>query len=121
MLVVSSDGGSCISDAVQESRKIIKAASALAGEKAELPEHKFAFEYRGSTQGFMLHPEPIHVQAAAEVKNAWEEKGEAGLQITYKNLSRGAKASASVATFVDPAPKAKAGTSYFEVYASPSI
>ena len=121
MLVVSSDGGSCISDAVQESRKIIKAASALAGEAAELPENKFAFEYRGSTQGFMLHPEPIHVQAATEVKNAWEEKGEAGLQITYKNLSRGAKASASVATFVDPAPKAKAGTSYFEVYASPSI
>ncbi len=53
------DGGDCIFDAVQETRKILKTACLLNGEDpAELaiPSEKFAFEYRGSTQGFLPSP-----------------------------------------------------------------
>ena len=55
LYVVTSDGGSCISDAVQETRKLVKAAAVLHGENVCIPKERFAFEYPGSLQGFHLY------------------------------------------------------------------
>lgn len=58
MYVVSADGGSCITDAVMESRNIIEAASRLRGENSGQPQERYAFEFPGSVQGFMMKSGP---------------------------------------------------------------
>jgi hypothetical protein len=130
MFVVSTDGGDCVFDAVQESRKILKAAAVLNREDPGalgIPHEKFAFEYRGSTQGFLIHPDRSFMQAVQSLENhrgADEKSGaprDPGLIIRYRGVSGSITGSVSVQTYVDPSPRAAAGTSYFEVYASPSL
>lgn len=121
LFVVSADGGDCLSDAVIETRKLIAAASALRNEKTERPSARFSFEFRGSTQGFQLHPDCGIEQAVKRVANAYETKGEYGLLVQYEGLARGTRGMVSVHTFTDPEPKGIEGTSYFEVIASPTL
>jgi len=130
MYVVSADGGECLTDAVLEARKIIHVAATLRGESVALPPHRFAFEQRGSVQGWTPHPIPATSQALASLENsrsapdspnARSSKDSPGLIIRYSGLARGRRASLSVKTFVDPEPKGQKGTSYFEVIASPSL
>ncbi len=124
MYVVSSDGGDCLFDAVQESRKLVRAAASLNGENPAaqgIPAEKFAFEYRGSTQGFMVHPGKNFMQCVKCVYNATDDGEAPGLKIKYRGVAGGATGEVSVQTWTDPAPKAAADTSYFEVYASPSL
>lgn len=118
---VSTDGGDCFTDAVRETRRILKAAAALNGEAIQLPSDRFAFEYPGSVQGWLIHPGTTFGQGAKRLTNTLAEEGKAGLAIDYEGVSGTVTASISVQTYVDPAPKAAPDTSYFEVYASPSI
>ena len=64
MYIVTSDGGSCISDAVLETRKIVKAAAALNGEEVCLPGERMAFEYPGSVQGIIPYDKETEEQGA---------------------------------------------------------
>lgn len=121
MFVVSSDGGSCVTDAVQEARKIIKVAERLRGNEPYIPAEKFAFEFPGSTQGFMLHPDYAFEQAIRSIKNSLDTIGEPGLHLEYAALARGVKGAIAVQTYSDPEPKGIKDTSYFEVDASPSL
>lgn len=121
MYVVSTDGGDCIYDAVRETRKILRAAAALNGETVDLPAQRYAFEMPGSVQGFLIHPTHPFDQAARRLENTLAKTGKPGLAIEYQGVSGSVTASVSVQTYVDPAPKAAPDTSYFEVYASPSL
>lgn len=121
MYVVSTDGGDCIFDAVRETRKILKAAAALNGETVTQPGERYAFEQPGSVQGFLIHPTHPFDQAAKRLVNTLEATGRPGLAVEYEGLSGSVTASVSVQTYVDPSPKAAPDTSYFEVYASPSL
>ncbi len=120
LYVVTSDGGECISDAVQETRKLVRASAALKGEKADVPVERYAFEYPGSVQGFRVYEFPGMANAMASVENA-SSIAEKGLILRYGQLGPGAAAGVSVETFVDNQPKGKAGTSYFDVLASPAL
>ena len=121
MYAVSADGGECLSDAVIETRRIRRAASALSGGAYETPATRFAFEYPGSVQGFQLCPLHEGPQAITRVGNTNAACGDSGLEIRYEGLARGVTGSVSVPTFIDPKPRAAADTSYFEVVASPSL
>lgn len=121
MLVVSSDGGSCITDAVQEARKIIKVAEEIRGHKPGNPAEKFAFEFPGSVQGFMVHPDFQFPPVIQSVENSLESTGEPGLLLRYQGLGRGVVGAVATATYSDPEPKGIKDTSYFEVFASPSL
>ncbi|MFD0714514.1 ADP-ribosylglycohydrolase family protein [Paenibacillus sp. GCM10027626] len=121
MYVVSADGGSCITDAVNETRKIVRAARALAGEPLPPELSRFAFEYPGSTQGFMIYDDPLGEQAATSIYNLNEIEHENGLVIAYRHLAKGNYAAAAVDTFVELESRGKEGTSYFEVLASPAL
>lgn len=121
MYIVTSDSGSCISDAVLETRKILKAAAALNGEEMELPGERFAFEYPGSVQGFVPFDKNREEQVLEGIENAWETTGEYGCKISYRGLGAGVHASASVDTFINLQPKGKDGTSYFDVLCSPAL
>lgn len=120
LYVVTSDGGSCISDAVQEARKLVKGAMHLQGISAEIPSARFAFEYPGSLQGFHPYSFSNASQALTGVENA-SVLGQSGLLLHYRQLAAGAKAAVCVETFTDNQPKGKAGTSYFDVLSSPTL
>jgi ADP-ribosylglycohydrolase len=121
ILMVSSDGGSCISDAVIESRKIIKAAAALDNIDTAQPDKRFAFEFPGSTQGFMVSNDITLGQAVTSVENAGSVLDRSGLIINYHALAYGVTGAVCVDTYTDLNPKGIEGTSYFEVLASPSL
>lgn len=121
LYVVTSDGGETISDAVLETRKIVKAAAALAGEKMEFPKERYAFEYPGSVQGVIPFHENQHEQTLTKIENAYKKNGISGCEIFYEGLGPGLHAACCVDTFIDLKPKGKEGTSYFDVLCSPTL
>lgn len=121
MYVVSSDGGSCITDAVMETRKIVKAACALNGEELPTKKKRFSFEYPGSTQGFTLYDDTLEELATTKLYNYNTISNENGLVIDFDHLAKGNHSSVSVDTFIELESRGKEGTSYFEVLASPSL
>lgn len=121
MYVVTSDGGSCVTDAVQETKKLVAAAAKLRGESIALPSERFSFHCSGSTQGFYPDPTAGYAQALTGIENALHTDGKGGLRLIYRQLAHGSRASVCVDTFTDMQPKGKAGTSYFEVLASPAL
>ena len=121
LYVVTSDSGSCISDAVLETRKIVQAAASLAGETVDLPKERYAFEYPGSVQGVMPFDKNTEEQVLTGIENSFETTGEYGCKLSFAGLGAGVHASASVDTFIDLQPKGKEGTSYFDVLCSPTL
>ncbi len=121
MLIVTSDGGSCISDAVIESRSIIHVACALNNISTDPPQKRFAFEFSGSVQGFYIPKENQLTQAVKQIKNINSSMNQSGLLINYEALATGLHGTVCVDTFTDLQPKGIEGTSYFEVSASPTL
>lgn len=121
LYVVTSDGGSCISDAVLETRKNLKAACRLEYEPVDFPEARLAFEYPGSVQGVVPYDKDTEEQVLCGIDNPYEETGEFGCRLSYRGLGPGVHASACIDTFIDLQPKGKEGTSYFDVLCSPSL
>lgn len=108
LFVVTADGGEGTSDAVRETRKIIRAAAAAYGEDANLPPERFAFEYRGSLQGF--EPCPYgNIKGEVRLSN----KNGLGLRISVT----GETASVSTPTFFDPNTRWQG----YDAIASPSL
>jgi ADP-ribosylglycohydrolase len=121
MYVVSADGGECLTDAVIETRRVLRTAAALAGSRSNEPAARFAFEFPGSVQGF--EPCPLHqgAQAITAVANLNQTGDENGLALSYRALAPGVRGAVSVPTFIDPKPRGVGDTSYFEVVASPTL
>ena len=95
--VVTADGGSCVSDAVLESRKIIKAAQLLKGQKEDIQTKRFAFEFPGAVQGFVQCP--LFPWGNCQVLLGSKGKG---LEITLSYLAQGSYGRISTPTFLDP-------------------
>ncbi|MDR3475512.1 MAG: ADP-ribosylglycohydrolase family protein [Devosia sp.] len=121
MYVVGADGGECLSDAVIETRRVLRATAALSGRRYEQPKARFAFEFSGSVQGF--EPCPLHrgAQGITGIGNLNQTGEGNGLVLSYRALAPGVKGAVSVPTFIDPKPRGVSDTSYFEVIASPSL
>jgi len=116
MYVVSADGGECLSDAVRETRRIVRTAAAVRQVELDVASKRFEFEMPGSVQGFRPHPDLGVGQACTGVRNDGD-----GLTIAYRSLGAGTEATVCVDTWVEPARRGVAGTSYFEVVGSPSL
>lgn len=121
MYVVSADGGECVSDAVIETRRVLRTAAALSGTQYEGPVSRFAFEFPGSVQGFEICPLHRGAQAITRVANLNQTGEGNGLVLAYHALAPGVRGAVSVPTFIDPKPRGVAETSYFEVIASPTL
>lgn len=121
LYVVTSDSGETISDAVLETRKIVKAAAALAGEEVDIPKERYAFEYPGSVQGIIPFDDNKEEQVLSGIENAYESTGEYGCKISYQGLGPGVHAACCIDTFIDLKPKGVEGTSYFDVLCSPTL
>ena len=114
LYAVSADGGECITDAVLETRRILRAAAALRGAEPPPRQPRFGFEFAGAVQGFQVDREPHHLQAVTGL-----HKVGAGLVISYRRLAPGRCGRLRVQTCFAPEPSGVSGTSYFEVLASP--
>ena len=102
MYVVTADGGSVVTDAVLETKKILKAAAKLRGEEIEVSEERYTFEYPGSTQGF--HPCEFDHGNMAEVSVSNQNEtagGAGGLRVECHHVARGVTANVSTQTFID--------------------
>jgi len=121
LYVVSSDGGSCISDAVMETRSILRSAAKLENEPIDIPKERYAFEYPGSVQGFIPYDKNVEEQVLSGIENAYDTIGKSGCKLSYAGLGAGVHASVCIDTFIDLQPKGKEGTSYFDVLCSPTL
>ena len=105
MYVVTSDGGSVVTDAVRESDHILKAAAMLRGEQAEEAEKtenpRYSFSYPGSLQGFALDDFGKDENAVLYVKNANEEGQGDGLLVGIRHLADGVTARVCTPIFID--------------------
>lgn len=117
LLVITSDGGEGISDAVKETRRIVRAAETVRGIKSQKKLERFAFEYPGSVQGFTACPYDKFPKSDFMISNGNEvEKGN-GLRLTFKALAKGVSANVSVATFLDINEEYR----NYETYVSPTL
>jgi ADP-ribosylglycohydrolase len=121
MYFVNADGGSCVTDAVQESRKIITAAGHLHSQPVTVSDKRFDFEFPGSLQGFSVEAAGGVKPPVCYLRNANTHGKKNGLEVVYSQLARGLACCFSTPVFKDPAPKAQEGTSNFEVFASPTL
>lgn len=102
MYVVTADGGSVVTDAVLETRKIVEAAMKMAGEEFVNDRPRYGFEYPGSVQGFEKC-EFNHEVGSADVviTNLNDNSEENGLCVECKKLGRGVGAHVATQTFID--------------------
>ena len=121
LYVVGADGGECVSDAVIETRRVLRTAAGLSGSTYDEPASRFAFEFPGSVQGFA--PCPLHrgAQAVKAIGNLNTSSANNGLELRFEALAPGVRGAVSVPTFIDPKPRGVSDTSYFEVIASPTL
>lgn len=113
LIVVSSDGGECITDAVRETRKVLNALKVLHGGKTSR-KPRFSFEYPFSLQGWQACPYVADNHAeAASISN---QDGK-GLSINLKTMAQGTPLSISTPTFFD----LKENFCAYEMYGSPTL
>jgi ADP-ribosylglycohydrolase len=119
LLVVTSDGGSCVSDAVLETRKIATAARVLRRESRSVSpaQPRFAFEYRGSVQGFVPCPLLPSPYPTVRVGNGNTTGGASALRLTCTGVGPGVPAAVSTPVFLDTVDTAD----NFSTIASPTL
>jgi ADP-ribosylglycohydrolase len=128
LYVVSSDGGESISDAVRESRKIIRAAAKRCGQEYDEPKERYAFEFPGSLQGFMVCPLlPVEGQGSIKIENvnkrsyseqdSTESNGPNGLLLRMEDAAVDSAGFVSAATFLEYGER----YNNYDTLASPTI
>ena len=111
LLVVTAEGGRCVSDAVLETRRILRAGATGRGGAA--PQPRFAFELPGARQGFA--PCPHAPPGAAPIRVAGSD--EPGLRLDYRDLTASAAGRVSTPVFLDFEEVAD----NFSTHASPTL
>lgn len=117
MYVVTSDGGSVVSDAVIEAKKIVEVAQHFNNEEVHVSKERFTFEYPGSVQGFQKCKFNHGKMAEVLIMNRNQESDENGLAIKCINLARGTSVNICTPTFVDFSELA----SNFSTVSSPTL
>lgn len=126
LLVVTAEGGRCVSDAVLETRRILHAGAAFAGTPprtpsqrsalaaaAPAPQPRYGFELPGARQGFASCPHAAPSAAPVRVAGS----ADPGLLLHYRDLTPAAAARVSTPVFLDFAEVAD----HFSTHASPTL
>ena len=117
MYVVTSDGGSVVTDAVIESRRILKTAAKLAGEEVRISDKRYTFEFPGSLQGFQPCDYGMDQNAVGSLGNLNNRGKTNGLVIGCNALADGVTARIATQTFIDFSKLAR----NFSTIASPTL
>ncbi len=97
LLVVTAEGGRCVSDAVLETRRILCAGAASREDRAPAPQPRFAFELPGARQGFASCPHAPPGAAPVRVVDSDDD----GLLLHYRDLAESAAGRVSTPVFLD--------------------
>lgn len=117
----TADGGRAISDAVNESYKIVNTARALNNLPPLQPKNnaRFHFELPGSVQGFVVdESSEARGTLSLESVEGHSRLGQRALALHYHNLATGRAARASTATFTPPEALTMPG---YSLVASPTL
>jgi ADP-ribosylglycohydrolase len=114
LLVVTADGGSCVSNAESEAKLIVRAMERTRGNPPPAQGARFTFSYRGSTQGFQSCPYLGLQSSRTEVAGG---DGRNGLMVECEGVGPDAPAAVSVPVFLDPLDDAR----NFSTVASPTL
>lgn len=117
MYVVTADGGSVVTDAVLEAKRIVQTAAKLAGEELEVSKERYTFEYPGSVQGFASCEYKHGAMAPVTLSNLNETEDKNGLCIHCSHVADGVTANAATLTFIDFSKAAR----NFSTMASPTL
>lgn len=117
MLVITSDGGEGVTDAVRETQRIVRAAEAARGSCDHRHVPRFSFEFPGSVQGFLPCPNITYPQCIPTLSNGIEGGMGSGLRVRFPALAEGVSSFISTATFLDVHEQAHS----YETYASPTL
>lgn len=117
MYVVTADGGSVVTDAVLETKKIVEAAAKMRGEEISLSKARYTFEYPGSVQGFRKCEFDHGVMADIRIFNRNVASKENGLCIECEHVAKGVTANVATQTFIDFSKLA----ANFSTVASPTL
>ena len=117
MYVVTSDGGSVVTDAVLETKKIVEAAAKMRGESVFVSKARYTFEYPGAVQGFLKCEFDHGAAADVRIFNRNEISEENGLCIECSHVAEGVTANVSTQTFIDFSKLA----ANFSTVASPTL
>jgi ADP-ribosylglycohydrolase len=101
MYVVTSEGGACVTDAVQQTQSVLRAAAAYKGEPYQHEVSRYSFEFKGSTQGFVTCPYHKPPYPVVSLSNLNEVSAENGLAMRYKSLAPGISCCVSTPVFLD--------------------
>lgn len=115
ILVVTADGGECVTDATLETDRILASTAVLAGEEPTPPGPRFRFGYRGAVQGFTNCPHHLGGDPVV-VDNAGDDGADA-LRIRLPAAEEPAAVHVSTPTFLDPVDAA----GNFSTVASPTL
>ena len=113
LLVVTADGGSCVSNAEAEAKVIVREMARLAGNAPSDQGARFTFSYRGSTQGFQPCP---YLGSSSRVEVTGGD-GQNGLSVDCVGVGPDAPGAVSVPVFLDPLDDA----GNFSTVASPTL
>lgn len=113
LLVVTAEGGRCVSDAVLETRRILRAGAACRGDQTPATQPRFGFELSGARQGFV--PCPHAPPGVAPVRVFGSD--EAGILLHYRDLVASAAGRVSTPVFLDFDEVAD----HFSTHASPTL
>jgi ADP-ribosylglycohydrolase len=112
----TADGAGCISDAVQESVRIVNLGRALCGAAPITPKGgaRFHFEAPGAVQGFESHSPGLRLENV----NGHSASGARSLALRYQSLEPGAPVRAATPTFIRPDDLRMPG---YDLHASPTL
>ena len=113
LLVVTADGGSCVSNAETEAKAIVREMARVAGNPPVDHGARFTFSYRGSTQGFQSCP---YLGSSSRVEVTGGD-GRNGLVLDCEGVGPDAPVAVSVPVFLDPLDDAR----NFSTVASPTL
>lgn len=117
MYVVTADGGSVVTDAVIESKRIIRTGAMLHGKKISESKKRFTFEFPGALQGFTFCDFAREDRPKAKLFNYNEISEHNGLVIRNDSWETEKKVAVSTPTFIDFTKLA----SNFSTVASPTL
>src|SRR5690606_1811560 len=117
LLVVTADGGECLSDAVRQTYAIADGREVLAGREPAARRPRFAFDLPGSVQGFTRCAAVSSPYPGVRVSNVSEAGAGRGLRVAVDGVSTGSAAAVSTPTFL---PRPGAGD-HFSTLASPTL
>lgn len=119
ILLPTADGGRCISDAVQETQRLVNIGRALAGEPPLTPKDgaRFHFEQPGAVQGFTVDPASSAV-VRLENREGHSISGSRNLTLQLSGAGPDRPARVLTPTFATPEQLGRRG---YKIIASPTL